>query len=96
VAIGIGYLPTQMLRRDPRSLKLEKQLDALIADAQALAVKNVAMAREIHALQNDVGAIEDRARTDLGMVYPDEIILRVMGSGSGSAELMASDREGKR
>jgi len=76
-AVAIGYVPTSMLRRDPRSVKLEAQLAELDAEAQALAAKNAAMAQEIQALKTDVGSIEARARTDLGMVYPDEIILRV-------------------
>ena len=33
--------------------------------------------RDVEALRNDVGAIEDRARADLGMVYPDEVVLQV-------------------
>ncbi|MEO8699870.1 MAG: septum formation initiator family protein [Kofleriaceae bacterium] len=77
VAIAIGYVPGQVLRDDPRAAKLKVQLDELDTDARALAVGNAALARDIKALQTDVGAIEDRARADLGMVYPGEITLRV-------------------
>ena len=77
VAIGIGYLPATVLRRDPRAAKLEGQLDQLDAEARALAAGNAEMLREIDGLRHDVGAIEERARADLGMVYPDEIVLRV-------------------
>jgi len=77
VAAVIGYLPGQVLRRDPRSAKLEAQLAELDVEAKELAARNAELAREIDALRNDVGAIEDRARADLGMVYPDEIVLRV-------------------
>jgi len=77
VAILIGYLPGEALRRDPRALKLEGQVHQLEGEAKELAAGNAALAREIEALRTDVGAIEDRARADLGMVYPDEIVLRV-------------------
>jgi cell division protein FtsB len=77
VAIGIGYLPGQMLRRDPRAIKLAAQLAELRAEAKVLAAGNATLLREIEALRTDVGAIETRARADLGMVYPDEIVLRV-------------------
>ena len=79
VAIAIGYLPGEILRDDPRAAKLRVQIDELEEEARALAATNAALLREIRALETDVGAIEDRARADLGMVYPDEIVLRVKG-----------------
>ena len=77
VAILIGYLPAQMVKRDPRAGKLADQLGKLRAEADTLAAHNAALVHEIHALETDVEAIEDRARTDLGMVYPDEVVVRV-------------------
>jgi len=77
VAIAIGYLPGQVLRKDPRTAKLNTQLDELEVEARELATRNAALMRDIEALRSDVGAIEDRARADLGMVYPDEVVLRV-------------------
>lgn len=77
VAIAIGYVPGQLLRKDPRAEKLEQELAQQRAEARELAAKNAALYREVEALRSDVGAIEDRARADLGMVYPDEVVLRV-------------------
>ena len=77
VAIALGYLPGQVLRKDPRTAKLNTQLEELDVEARELATKNAALMRDIDALRSDVGAIEDRARADLGMVYPDEVVLRV-------------------
>ena len=77
IAIAIGYVPGQVARRDPRAAKLEAQIDELTAEAREVAARNAGLRREIEALRSDVGAIEDRARTDLGMVYPDEIVLRL-------------------
>ena len=77
VAIAIGYLPGELLRRDPRSAKLERSLEEMRKESRELAAQNQALYREVDALRSDVGAIEARARTDLGMVYPDEVVLRV-------------------
>jgi cell division protein FtsB len=77
VAVAIGYLPGEALRRDPRTVKLTAQLDDLKAQARELASAIAQLAREIQALRTDVGAIENRARAELGMVYPDEIVMRV-------------------
>jgi cell division protein FtsB len=77
VATAIGYVPGEALRRDPRAVMLDAQLRELDDEARTLAVGNAALAREVEALRTDVAAIEDRARADLGMVYPDEIVLRV-------------------
>jgi outer membrane murein-binding lipoprotein Lpp len=77
IAIAIGYVPGQVLRRDPRAAKLEAQIDEIVTEARAVAAQNAALRREAAALRSDIGAIEDRARADLGMVYPDEIVLRL-------------------
>lgn len=77
VAVAIGYLPGQVLRRDPRAVKLEHQLEDLRAHGREVAAGNAALARDVEALRTDVRAIEDRARADLGMVYPDEVVLQV-------------------
>lgn len=77
IAIAIGYVPGQVLRRDPRAAKLEGQLAELATETREVAARNAALRREIAALRSDVGAIEERARADLGMVYPDEVVLRL-------------------
>ena len=77
IAIAIGYVPSQVVRRDPRVGRLETQLAELATEAREVAVRNAALRREIAALRSDVGAIEDRAREDLGMAYPDDLVLRL-------------------
>lgn len=79
VAVAIGYLPGEVLRRDPRVAKLQTQLDELDHEARELTDKNAQLVRQIRALQTDVSAVEDRARSDLGMVYPNELVIRVQG-----------------
>jgi cell division protein FtsB len=75
IAIAIGYLPGQLVRRDPRAAKLDAQIEQLTVDARQVAARNAALRRQIAALRSDIGVIEDRARADLGLVYPDEIVL---------------------
>ncbi len=77
IAIAIGYVPGQLLRPDPRVAKLRTEIEQLDGEAAELAAGNATLARDIAALKTDVGAIEDHARADLGMVYPDEIVLKV-------------------
>jgi cell division protein FtsB len=83
VATVIGYVPAQVLRRDPRTVKLREQIDALDAEARTLAAGNAALRREIRGLATDIGAVEERARADLGMAYPDEVVFRVAGPAGG-------------
>ncbi|MDB4960938.1 MAG: hypothetical protein JWP01_937 [Myxococcales bacterium] len=77
VAMVIGYLPGQVLQRDPRTVTLERQLGELETEEGVLTGDNAELLRAIEALRSDVGAIEARARADLGMAYPDELVLRI-------------------
>jgi cell division protein FtsB len=77
VAVAIGYMPGQLLTRDPRAARLEHQLAEERDKAHVLAAEIAVGMREVQALRTDIGAIEDRARADLGMVYPDEIVFKV-------------------
>lgn len=85
VATVIGYVPGQVLRRDPRTVKLHEQIEAMEGESRALAAGNAALRREIRGLEAEVGAIEDRARADLGMVYPGEVVFRVEAVVPGAA-----------
>ena len=77
IAIAIGYLPGQVVRRDPRAAKLDAQIEQLTTEAREMAARNAALRRQIAALRSDIGAIEDRARADLGLVYPDEVVFQL-------------------
>src|ERR1051325_337251 len=77
IAIAVGYVPGQVARRDPRAAKLEGQIEELTVEGRELAARHAALGRAIPALRSDLGAIEKRARADLGMVYPDEIVIRL-------------------
>ncbi len=77
VAIVIGYVPGQVMRRDPRTVKLRLQLDDLDGEVRTLTAANAALVRDIAALTTQISAVEDRARADLGMVYSEEIVIRI-------------------
>jgi cell division protein FtsB len=76
VAIAIGYVPAQVLARDPRAPALRRQVEALEREIAEVEAQNLSTLREIEALRADVRSIERRARVDLGMVYPGELVLR--------------------
>jgi cell division protein FtsB len=82
VAIAIGYVPGQLLRRDPRAVKLDAELAQVRADTRELAAGNAVLLRDVEGLRTDVHSIEERARA-LGFVYPDEVIIRVRREEGG-------------
>lgn len=100
VAIAIGYVPAQVLARDPRAAALRRQVEGLEQEIGTVEARNVVMIREIEALRADVRSIERRARIDLGMVYPHELVLRLArpgeavpaGAGGPAAPLAALAR----
>lgn len=81
VAILIGYLPAQVLARDPRTSSLRRQVQELEGEILQVEAHNLSLLREIEALRSDVPSIERRARIELGMVYPHELVLRVARPG---------------
>ena len=77
VAGAIAYIPAGGV--DDREARLRRQLDATRAEATELRAGNALRAAEVEALRTDPSAIERRARDDLDMVYPDEIVIRLDG-----------------
>lgn len=75
VAAAIAYIPAGGV--DGRATRLRAQLDDTRDEAAALRAGNLALAAEVAALRTDPGAIESRARDDLDMVFPGEIVIRL-------------------
>lgn len=84
VAVLIGYVPSQILARDPRVPGLRSQVHGLEREIELVEQKNLRMVREIEALRTDVHTIESRARAELGMVYPNELVLRIGKPGAAA------------
>ena len=79
VALLIGYLPSQLLARDPKAAKLAGQLQQIEAQTAQLSAELLQKRAQVEALRTDVRAIEAHARRDLGMVYRNEVVIRVVG-----------------
>lgn len=77
VAGAIAYIPAGGV--DDRAGRLRRQLDTTRAEATELRAGNALRAAEVEALRTDPSTIERRARDDLDMVYPDEMVLRLDG-----------------
>ena len=53
-----------------------KQLDAQLARNAALRASNDRLAAEVEDLKQGLEMVEDKARSELGMVKPDEILVQ--------------------
>ncbi|MDO9476329.1 MAG: cell division protein FtsB [Pseudohongiella sp.] len=58
--------------------QLEQQLAAQQAENEALRLRNQMLENEVLDLKTGLDAIEERARSDLGMTREDEIFYRVI------------------
>src|SRR5207245_238594 len=72
LAVAIAYLPWRA-SGEQRIDKLRTQLADTDAEIHRLELANSRLTREIDALRHDLGAIVDRARDELGMVFPGEV-----------------------
>ena len=79
-----------------RVWELERQLVHQNKANERLVERNRALEGEVRDLKQGTGAIEERARYELGMMRPDEVFVQVSdpgapapspGTGSGSAEV---------
>jgi cell division protein FtsB len=62
----------------PYVMSLQSQLDSqLSANAQAT-LRNQRLAAEVADLKDGLEMVEDKARSELGMVKPDEILVQVL------------------
>ena len=80
VVAGILILATNLLageRGIPALLQSRRDAARLTAQIDALRGENRALAAEIRALKTDPAAIEIVARRTLGLMRPDEIVVRV-------------------
>jgi len=82
VAAAIAIAPNLVDRGDDRTDRLRVQLRATEDRIRALDRANTALLDDIDGLRTDIGAIERRARDELGMVYPGELVLQLEGEGA--------------
>ncbi|GAB6195174.1 cell division protein FtsB [Lysobacter xanthus] len=57
---------------------LQRQVDAQARENGGLRQRNAALAAEVQDLKSGEAAVEDRARSELGMIKPGEVFYRVV------------------
>lgn len=79
LAVALAYFPYRLLDGSgaQRANHLRAQYERTRAASAALAEENARLRREISALESDSSALLDIARSELGMVFPDELIIRI-------------------
>jgi cell division protein FtsB len=64
---------------------LDQQVDAAREKNQELKARNAKLASEVEDLKEGTGAVEERARYELGMIKENEIFIQVLEPNRGSA-----------
>lgn len=68
----------------PEVLKLEQEVESASIEVKRLQERNQKLEAEVIDLKTGLEAIEERARTDLGMIKNDEIYYQVIGDKGSS------------
>ncbi len=68
-----------------RVRQLDQQVEEQRAQNDKLALRNAALNAEVLDLKTGLDAIEERARTELGMIKPDEIFFQVLDPNPADA-----------
>ena len=61
---------------------LDRQVEGQKKTTEALKRRNAGMEAEVRDLKNGVGAVEERARFELGMVKDDEVFFQVLDASA--------------
>lgn len=65
--------------------RLEDQVRAQTDENERLATRNAELEAEVLDLKQGLSAVEERARSELGMVRPDETFFQVVPAEAGGA-----------
>ena len=68
-----------------RVWELDRELKAQQRSNDAVRARNAALAAEIRDLKTGFEAIEERARSELGMIRPDEVFFQVLNPAPPSS-----------
>lgn len=66
----------------PDVLHLEKEVEKQLQHKQQLEERNAALAAEVKDLKQGLDAIEERARSEMGMIGKDEQFYQILKSSS--------------
>ncbi len=72
-----------------RVWELDSQIEAQRETNIKLAVRNAALDAEVKDLKQGYDAIEERARSELGMVKPDEIFFQLLQPSAAATDFAA-------
>ena len=61
----------------PRMMELRARLVEQLADNQSAKARNAQLVAEVRDLKEGLEMVEEKARFELGMVKPDEILIQV-------------------
>ena len=70
----------------PEILQLEDEIDVVQLQVDQLKERNQALDAEVQDLKKGMDAIEERARSELGMIAKDEVYYQVISNDSGSSK----------
>jgi len=65
-----------------RVWEVDQQIQAQRATNQKLQTRNAALDAEVRDLKQGLDAIEERARSELGMIKHDEVFFQILGDGT--------------
>ncbi len=74
---------------------LSRQLDGALAKEQELKARNDKLASEVQDLKEGTGAVEERARYELGLIKENEIFVQVLEPGASKAQPVAATQPSK-
>lgn len=77
----------------PEILQLEKEVEVVQLQVDKLKERNQALDAEVQDLKKGMDAIEERARSELGMIRKDEVYYQVISSDSNQADDQTSDSD---
>ncbi len=69
---------------------LSRQLDSALAKEQELKARNDKLASEVQDLKEGTGAVEERARYELGLIKENEIFVQILEPGASNARPVAA------
>jgi cell division protein FtsB len=73
-----------------RVWEIDRQIAGQHRTNEGLAVRNAALDAEVRDLKEGLGAIEERARNELGMIRHDEIFFQVLEAAAPSGAAAAA------
>ncbi|HEU4850926.1 MAG TPA: cell division protein FtsB [Telluria sp.] len=69
---------------------LEAQVEAANQKNEELKARNAKLDSEVRDLKDGTGAVEERARYELGMIKQDEVFIQVVGDSEATAPSAAA------